>query len=176
MMKFLLILSLFAWAEPDYWIRDRERRIELFDAESKLVKEKADTSGYDCLIARKYKNGKLKKLHLAGKSEGIDTIDVKFYTKGNFVYAQLELVITSYLQKGQSAEDQPSNYIEESKTYFKNKKEGILFTRSIGYHENADLDSLKYELSLMKFDTLELTAEHYKRTVKRLKKSKKQFL
>jgi len=175
-MKLLLILSLLAYTVPDYWIRDVERRVELFDVESHLIKEKTDTSGFDCLIARKYKSGNLEKLHLAGKSEGIDTIDVKFYTKGKFIYAQLELVITGYLQKGQPAEDQPANYIEESKTYYKNKKEGILLNRIIDYGENADLDSLKYVLSTMKFDTVILTAEHYQRTVNRFKKSKKRFL
>ena len=84
-----------------------------------------------------------------------------------------ERLLTPYLKKG--ASQQPDFYLSESHYYFKNKKQGVLFERSIdGYHQQS-VDSLRLVLDETSFEKSKLDDQDYRDCIEQHKRLKKKL-
>jgi len=160
-MKFFLIIFSITLSYNIDWINDSNSNIIKINKESILKKTKSIDKKNERTLIKKYKLNEFKKIELVLSGDYADTMNFQYFTKGNFVFAELDFIIADYFQKGAYYTGRAKGEITETKQYFKNENEGIKLRRSIDYYENSNLDSLKLELQKTQFDTTLLENTDY---------------
>ena len=172
-MKILLFLLSLTFLNNVEWVNDLNSTIEKINKEAIIKKEKSNKTKSEQTVIKKYKLKDYKKIELNGSGTFIDTFNFQYFSKGNFVFAQMDFIIADYFHKGANYSGRAKGEITENKFYFKNEKEGIKLRRTIDYYENSNIDSLIPDLQRKNFDTTLIGNDEYLVTKKSFKKISK---
>ena len=173
-MRILFILLSITFFSDLNWLSETEIIINEINSKSKIQSFKKNETDIDKIIITKYKLKEYSKLEITIKRNEIDTLNFQYYSKKDFVFANLTYYIAPYfLQKGVQYPGRSQGNLKEEKIYFKNKNEGLKFSRSLEYFENSNIDSLKLALQKNKFDTTSIGNDEYLEIASRYKRMSK---
>lgn len=148
------------------WIKQVEKTIDQIDRNATQVDrtEMKEKDAKSILSQSKFDD--FSKMALEYAHGDLMDIAVNYYAKDDFIFAHFVKGKEVILYKRQKRENDPVSILIESKTYFKNEKEGIRKSRQIKVHTNDNIESLNLQLQKKEFETHILNYEDYQRMKK----------
>jgi hypothetical protein len=168
----ILGLSLFFTRPTDY-VKEYDQIIARIDQNAILKDSSSFSEDSTTITYRIYRLDEYKKIEFLMRTETDLALDwdISYYYFKNHLLVRKERLLAPYLKKG--ASQQPDFYLSESHYYFKHKKKGVLFERSIdGYHQQS-VDSLRLVLDETSFEKSKLDEQDYRECMDQQKRMKK---
>lgn len=162
-MKLLgvLFITYLLFATVD-WKEAIDDKIKTIELNLSLIKEFYKSDSIDTTLMQIYTYKNFSKVRMYDSKN----IELTFYKEGNFIFASRTIINLPRLYKGVQSINKKGFYVHESKTYFKNKKEGLEYSRAIPRSHNESRDSLVVELQKLKYDSTIITSQDYRNTYK----------
>ena len=150
-MKYFLSVILFFSIQTE-WFKNTEKSILNIDRNVKLISEfeKIDKDGKT--IIKKYKTEKEAKTVIQYKYGESMNIDISFYENRSQLFAEITKGKTGLIYKRKRQKNEPYAVLLESRTYFKDKTQGIKKYREIKVYENSNIEKLKITLESTAFE------------------------
>lgn len=124
--------------------------------DTKLEEEKNGT-----ITKKEFTTGQIKKVQVNMDYPSLINLEINYYDNEGFIFGEIIKGTTVLLYKRNRLEDEPYATIIESRTYYKNKNEGINLIREINLYEGDDIENIKKKLRKKEFEQRSLGAEDY---------------
>lgn len=157
-ISFLTIFIL----QSSNWRQKVQDQIKMIDKDSILIKEVRKSDSIDTALIQFYTYKSFSKVQMYGSNK----VGLTFYKEGNFIFASRTIINLPRFSKGVQPINKKGFYVHEYKTYFKNKKEGLEYSRAIPGSHNDNRDSLIVELQNLKYDSSIIDNQDYRNTYK----------
>jgi hypothetical protein len=132
--------------------------------------ETADKNGKT--IYKKYSTGSKYRTLIQYEYEELMDVQISFYESNSFLFAEIIHGKSPTIDKLEESQSDNHSILLETRTYFKNKSEGIRMTREIKVFENDDFNELENKLKGIKFRTEKIGEKEYRNLIERYRQTK----
>lgn len=160
MNKFLILIYILFGLQSD-WLNETKKSISETDEKAVLIHSKVVEENEVKSTTTEYNAGEIKKIKLEVTHAELIDIEMNFYEKDGFVFGEIINGIDVLLYKRAPLENEPHATLIESKTYFKNKTEGIQLIRKVNMYKSDKVEDVRKKLNKLEFETTTLNGEDY---------------
>ncbi|MCG8237379.1 hypothetical protein [Tenacibaculum finnmarkense] len=167
-MNKLFILIFIAFGLQTDWLNETKETIVEIDKNAVLIDTKVIDEKDGKSTITEYKAGEKKKIKVEFVHTKLMDIEMSFYEKNGFVIGEIINGKDVLLYKRKRLENEPYATLIDSKTYFKNRTEGINLIRKINIYEADKIEDVRKKLNELEFETKNLNGEDYIRMKEKL--------
>ena len=160
-MNVIYFLIVFIFGLQVDWLEQTKELIVDVDNNLILVNTKLEEEKSGTITKKEFIADQIKKVELNIDYPGSINLEINYYDKEGFIFGEIIKGTTVLLYKRNRLEDEPYASIIESRTYFKNKNEGIKLTRELSLYEGDDIENIQKKLQKMEFEKQLLVSDDY---------------
>lgn len=160
MSKFLIVMLLVFGLQTD-WLSETKKLISKTDENAVLIHTEIEDDKGLKAITTVFKAGEIQKIKVEFSHSQLMDIELNLFEKNGFILGEIINGKDFLIHKRKPLENEPYATLVESRTYFKNKTEGINLIREINIYKTDKIEDVKKKLDKLEFKTKNLNAADY---------------